>query len=124
MNARVRDIMSTNISSVLPDATLNFAEVLAEARHVRHLPVVDGEKVVAMVSLRDILGHLSKAGVSHFVPVKEIMSQPVKCIDADESVEALAACLHELDISAVPVLDNGKLVGIVTERDFLKLFLK
>jgi acetoin utilization protein AcuB len=120
----VKDIMSTNVSSVRPNATLNVAEVLAEARHVRHLPVVDeAGQVVGMVSLRDMLSHFSKAGVSHFVPVKDLMSTPVISISPEASFEELASCMHANDISAVPVVGHGALLGIVTERDFLKPFL-
>ena len=116
--------MSTEVLTVPPDKNLNFAEVLAEAGHVRHLPVVENGRVVAMLSTRDILSHFSKAGASHFVAVKELMNPSVQTIEPDKTLEELALVMHECNISGVPVVSDGELVGIVTERDFLKVFLK
>ena len=120
----VKDIMSNDVISVAPDKDLNFVEVLAEARHVRHIAVVKDAEVIAVVSVRDILAHLSKANASHFIPASEIMSERVITISPDATVEDLAKLMREYDISAVPVIDEDKkLIGMVSERDFLKLFL-
>ena len=125
MDKQVRDIMTADVLSVTPDKDLNFVEVLAEAKHVRHIVVTEDEKVVAVISVRDMLSHLSKASASHFVPAREVMSDRVVTIGPDATMVELATSMRECDISALPVVDaEQKLLGIVTERDFLKLFVE
>lgn len=117
------DIMSTEVVSVRDDQDLNSTEVLAESQHIRHLPVTDAAgALVGMLSVRDILHHLTRAGVSRFIPVKELMTEHPVSVSRDTPVAEIAELMREHDISAVPVVEGKRVVGMVSERDFLKLF--
>jgi len=118
-----KDIMSEEVFTVTPDKNLNFVEVISEAWHIRHIPVIDDQgKPIAVLSVRDIMRHLSKVGVSHFIPIKEIMSSRLVTASPDTPISELAHKMQEYNVSGVPITADNKIVGMVTERDFLKLF--
>ncbi len=122
MKKFAREIMSSEVFSAPEGADLNLIEVLAEAQHIRHVPVVGKDNsVIGILSIRDILLHLSKAGVSHFVPIKTLMSRDVITATPGTELSEIAKLMREHSIGAVPIVEHGKLVGIVSERDFLKL---
>lgn len=119
----VRAIMSREVFSVTADRDLNFVEVVAEGKHIRHIPVVDENKhPVGLVSIRDILRHLSRGGADRFVPVGEVMSREVVSATPETPLSVIAEQMRDKNVSAVLVVERQQLVGVVTERDFLKLF--
>jgi CBS domain-containing protein len=118
-----RDIMSSGIFTVYDDANLNFTEVLAEAKYIRHIPVLNRrEEVVGVVSTRDILAYLTGAGPSRFIAINKLISGPPVIGSPQQTITEIAELMRSKNISAVPIVDNGKIVGMVSERDFLKLF--
>lgn len=117
-----KDIMTTEVFTVKPDKSLNDIEISAEIKHIRHIPIVDeNEAVVGIISIRDILAHLSDAAASRFVPVEDIMIKEVVTASPEATVKAIATLMTENTISCVPIIESEKLVGIVSEADFLKL---
>ena len=117
-----KDIMTTDVYSVEETRGFNQVELIADLKHVRHVPVVDEEQgVIGMVSVRDLLAHLSNAAASQFVPIKEVMSRNVTTLPSDTPVSEVAKCMVQKSISCVPIVDDGKLVGIISERDFVKV---
>ena len=122
---QAKDIMSTDVFSVDQDRGFNQVELIADLKHVRHVPVVDeDEGVIGMVSVRDLLAHLSNAAASQFVPIKEVMSRNVVTLSPETSVADVAKCMIDKSIGAIPIVENEKLVGIISERDFVKLAAK
>ncbi len=117
-----RDIMGTGIFTVYEDANLNFTEVLAEAKYVRHIPVLNHrDEVIGVISTRGILAHLTGAASSRFIAVKELISGPPVIGSPQQAISEIAELMRSKNISAVPIVDKGKIVGMVSERDFLKL---
>ncbi len=117
-----KDLMSKDVYSVDQNRDFNHVEIVAELKNIRHIPVVDGDKnLVGIVSIRDLLAHLTVAGASHFVPIKEVMHKNVVTVSPDTSVKEVARILLERNIGCVPVVSAGKLQGIISERDFLNL---
>ncbi|MBM4067636.1 MAG: CBS domain-containing protein [Planctomycetes bacterium] len=106
------------------------AELMAE-HHIRHLPVVDDEVPVGMVSERDLLATIgwwnhgskhSDSAISDWaerLPVTEVMSSPLHCLPPDSSLEKAARLMLNKKIGAVALVGAGSLHGIVTETDFL-----
>jgi CBS domain-containing protein len=106
------------------------AELMKEL-HIRHLPVVDEDMPVGMVSERDLLsaigwwGNRAKhadAPISNWaerLPVAEIMSTPLCCLQPDASADKSARLMLDRKISAIAVVGQGRLLGIVTETDLL-----
>lgn len=117
-----KEIMTTDVLSVKEDQSFNQVELLAELKNVRHIPVLDGfDQVVGIVSVRDLLGHLSNAAASHFSPVSEVMERNPITVSPETPVKEVAQVLLSKGIGCVPVVEGGKLVGIVSDRDFVRV---
>ncbi len=117
------------IVTVTVDDALDVAHALMQANRVRHLPVVDGAKVVGMVSDHDLL----RAELSVLTPdapdkrllaqarvrVRSLMADPASTVDRATPALDAAQRLLRRRFGALPVLSAGKLAGIVTVTDFL-----
>jgi len=129
---RVRELMSTPVTTLDPNDSLAFAEELMNVERVRHLPVVDGDTLVGVLSHRDILA----ASISSLknpsqeedleskrkVRVREVMRGSVETIGADDPATKAADVLLVHKIGCLPVVDERhRLMGIVTEGDFVLL---
>lgn len=129
---RVTDVMSRDVQVVRRNDQLSVADTLMKQARIRHLPVLDEDGLVcAVVSQRDLfrgallraLGYGARAeeAMLRQVPVKEAMSAEIHTIGPDATVADAARVMVERKIGCLPVVDGGKLVGIVTETDFVKL---
>ena len=129
---RVRDVMSREVHTVKRNDELAIADELMKQKRVRHLPVLDEDgEVCAVVSQRDLfrgallraLGYGSRAEelMLKQVAVKEAMSTEIQTTAPDTPVADAARVMIERKIGCLPVIENGKLVGIVTETDFVRL---
>ena len=126
---RVMDRMRRSPVSVNRSDTLLHALRTLETWKIRHLPVIEGDRLVGIVSDRD----LKKAAPSPFdrdtakefvrftsaVTVKEVMSKEVVTTSPYCPIEEAAALMVEKRIGALPVVQEGRLVGIITETDVL-----
>lgn len=129
---KVKDIMSREVHTVQRNDQLALADRLMRDERIRHLPVIDeAGDVCAVVSQRDLfrgallraLGYGSRAEDSMLrqVVVKEAMSAEIFTTTPEASLAEAARVMIERQIGCLPVLDAGKLVGIVTETDFVRL---
>lgn len=129
---QVRDVMSREVHTVKRNDELAIADALMKQERVRHLPVLDEDgEVCAVVSQRDLfrgallraLGFGSRAEdlMLKQVPVKEAMSEEIQTTAPDTLVADAARLMIERKIGCLPVIENRKLVGIVTETDFVRL---
>jgi acetoin utilization protein AcuB len=133
---RVRDWMSPDPVSVEPSTSVREARRLLGYYGIRHLPVVVNDRVVGIVSDRDvrmddnvleIVASAEGAGeaTGGGRPVEALMSSPVHTIGPDEPVEAAARMMLSRRISAVPVVDrDNRLVGVITSTDCLLASLR
>jgi len=114
-----RDVMSVPIRTILPETTIAAAQRMLLRYGHSGLPIVDvTAKLMGIVSRRDLdiaLHH----GFSH-APVKGYMTTQVKTITLDTTLPEIEALMVTCDIGRLPVLDDGKLVGIVTRTDVLR----
>lgn len=129
---QVKDVMSREVHTVERNDELGIADALMKQERVRHLPVLDEDgEVCAVVSQRDLfrgallraLGFGSRAEelMLKQVVVKEAMSSEIQTTAPDTPVADAARLMIERKIGCLPVIENGKLVGIVTETDFVRL---
>ena len=129
---RVKDVMSREVRTVQRNDQLGVADKLMKDERIRHLPVIDEDgNVCAVVSQRDLfrgallraLGYGSRAEETMLrqVVVKEAMSAELFTTTPGTPVAEAAHVMIERRIGCLPVLDGGKLVGIVTETDFVRL---
>lgn len=133
---RVREWMSPDPVTVGPSTEVAVARQLLRDHGIRHLPVVECGRVVGMVSDRDLrisqaalhqvaermtagartaLGETAGVGLA----IETVMSAPARVINADEPLERAARLMLSANMSALPVLDAGVLVGVITTTDCL-----
>ncbi len=124
--------MKTNVVTIPADDSLWVVKEIMEFGATRHLPVVRLGELVGVVSQRDLL----RASLSNVmglpadeqkvflegVKISEVMSAPPISIDRDGTVQQAARTMAQKKIGCLPVLEDGKLVGLVTETDVLEHF--
>ncbi|HEV8717868.1 MAG TPA: CBS domain-containing protein [Candidatus Binatia bacterium] len=116
---QVKDIMTPHVEVIHPNTTLIEAAAKMSQLDVGLLPVCEGQRVVGMISDRDITVRATAKGSDpHMTRVHEVMSPEVLYCLADQDVETAAQMMEMHQIRRVPVLDhNRQLVGIVSLGD-------
>jgi len=111
----------SDVATISPDATVTeLLAVLAE-RNVGALVVVDNERIVGIVSERDVVRRAHERGAAILsAKVAEIMTTDVATCDPAETVDHLTVLMTQRRIRHVPVIDNGRLCGIVSIGDVVK----
>lgn len=122
----IRDIMRSPAVAIPAGTTLREAYRIMRERDIRHLPVLEGEDLVGVVTDRDLRLATSSLAPSSFSPdtsVSAVMSSPLTA-DAFDPVEDAARTMRERKIGCLPVLDEGRLIGIVTGLDLLDALMR
>lgn len=110
---RVRDLMTRRVISVQPADSLEMARQLFRTNNIHHLVVVDGEQVAGVVTHREVTSRL--AGT-----VQDVMVRTITTIDAEATLKSAASVMLGGSTGCLPVLEDGKLAGIVTTTDLMK----
>ncbi|MDH3862235.1 MAG: CBS domain-containing protein [Gammaproteobacteria bacterium] len=118
--------MSTNLITLSPSATLAEARTLMHEHRIHHLPVLDGDKLIGLISLTNVLAatdsflrddgsriHADEIGIT------DAMVTDVATVDVSASLRHAALFLEKHKIGCLPVMDNEDLVGIITDTDFV-----
>ena len=117
----VRDVMSKNVKTVRPNSTINEVVRKMNKFEIGSIIVADGEKPVGIITERDILRRVLEVTVaSEAMKAKEIMSSPILTIESQATTEEAATLMNSKRIKKIPVLEDGKLVGIVTSTDIVR----
>ena len=120
----VKEIMNPNVVSLDPDASLKDAAELMEKQKIGSIVIVDGNKPVGIITERDFATKIMLKPYSAETKVSEVMSSPVVHIASNQSVADVIDIMANKDIRKVPVIDDGKVIGIVTGTEFLRLFVQ
>lgn len=122
----VEQFMAVDLFTVRPQDILDLAASLMHWRHVRHVPVEDdGGHLIGIVSHRDLIELLAKGKfTSAPVQVSDIMKTDLVTVKPDTPTLQALALMRERDIGCLPVVKDGRLVGIVTAHDFLTVSAK
>ncbi len=111
-----RDIMTRKVCTVAPDASVLEAAQLLDRMHISGLPVLNVEgKIIGMITEADIISKVNREGLH----VADIMSREITVVDEETAVGEIAMILSERKIKRVPVVNNDKLVGIVSRGDIV-----
>jgi CBS domain-containing protein len=123
----VRNWMTPHPITITPQTTLPEAKELMLEYHLRRLPVVDKDKLVGMVTWRDInraessisstLSPYEMSLVQARMTAREFMSTALVTISPDATIEEAAGLMIEHKISGLPIVEDGKMVGLITETD-------
>jgi acetoin utilization protein AcuB len=130
----VADVMQAAVVTITPKTSLPEAVRLAQHRGIRHLPVVEHDRLVGIVSDRDLKRAMASPATSlevhelryllDAITVDEIMTHAVITVGRTFAIEEAARIMLKEKVSALPVTEQGRLIGIVTETDVLQLFVK
>lgn len=119
-------IMSTDLITLPPDATLDEARSLMHNNRIHHIPVVDDDNLVGLVTLTNVL-----AATDSFlrdrdnrihaneILVKDAMVTDIATIDEHASLRQAALFIEKHKIGCLPIVTDGKLRGIITDTDFV-----
>ena len=117
---RVDQFMTRDILTVHPDESVRRAAILMDWGRIRHVPVEENEELVGLVSYRTIIKLVAASSLEEdeFLPVRDVMKKdPISIPPSMPSVEAIRL-MNEKAVGSLPVVEDGRLVGIVTEHDF------
>ena len=127
---RVRELMTATPITVDPETPMLEARQRMVEKRIRHLVVVENARVVGIVTDRDIRLNLPSPATSLSVweinyllaqlTVGGVMSRTVIVVDPDRPIAEAARLMMDHKIGALPVVDEGRLVGIITESDFVR----
>ena len=130
----VKDKMSTELLTVAPETTLPDAQALMEEKKVRRLPVVENGRLVGIVTLLDLVRaspspatSLSMWELNYLLAklqLKDIMTKKVITVSPGDPIDDVAALMQEKKIGGLPVIEDDKLVGMITETDIFAAFVE
>src|SRR5262245_11490680 len=127
----VADVMARDVVTLTQEHTLRDAIELLQRSRIRHLPVVDGLGLLGIVTDRDVKratpSILSGVGEAEYlkaigaITVAQIMTRDPITVSGRSSLKAAVGILLSQRVGALPVVDDGNLVGILTHRDVLRV---
>ena len=127
----VRDLMTAEVKTAKANDPLLTVQDLMNEHNFRHVPVVDEEGLlVGLISERDMLRRAltdedgipltMRSELLGVMKVSEVMTDEVQTVEADDTATAAAEMLFENKYGCLPVVDEGYLIGILTEADFVR----
>lgn len=128
----VDEIMTTELRTLRGNNTVADARNMMTKEHIRHIPIVDEHGALeGLVTQRDVLVALASAGdhstdeqcliSAPQITLSEIMTREVSSVESHVNLRQAAIYLQAHKYGCLPVVENGKLIGIVTETDFVAL---
>lgn len=117
----IADIMTKSVISVDSSMTINESAKMMEDAKVGAVIVMEDSLPVGIVTDRDFAVKVAAHAYQITSPVKQIMSTPLFAINSDESVRTAADLMHERGIMKLPIIEDEKVVGIITARDIVNL---
>jgi len=130
----VSERMSRPVITVSPDEPINEVLAMFKREHIRRAPVIKDGKLVGIISQTDLLNASPSPVTSlsvwevHYllskVTVGKVMSKRVRTVDVNTPIEEAARIMADNKIGGLPVMNNGKVAGIITETDLFKIFLE
>jgi len=130
----ISEIMTKKVITLSTKDNLETAELLFKKNKIRHIPVVKNSKVIGMLSYTDLL-RISFADavyddeeidtvVYNMFSIEQVMVKNITSVTSNATVKEVAEILTNKEFHALPVVDNNKLVGIVTTTDLIKYMLE
>ncbi|WJJ96235.1 CBS domain-containing protein [Algibacter luteus] len=130
----VSSIMTKKIVAITLTEDLERAELLFKRHKIRHIPVVSNEVIVGMLSYTDLMrisiaetddeaGNTIDSIVFNTFKIEQVMAKSVVTVSSETSIKEAAKILANNEFHALPVVDNGELVGMITTTDLLNYLI-
>ncbi|MFK5879644.1 MAG: CBS domain-containing protein [Flavobacteriaceae bacterium] len=136
MNNRtpISAIMTSDVITLNYNDDLTTAEKLFKSNHIRHIPVVSGDQVVGMLSYTDLLRisfadavdedeHTVDTVVYNMFTIDQVMAKNLVHVNSNILIKDAAEILSKNEFHAMPVIDDDKLVGIITTTDLINYLI-
>ena len=118
---KVSEVMTSNVQTVQPDQTAQQAATFMLSADAGSIPVTEGERLVGMITDRDIAVRGIAKGHGPDTPVRELMSNDIICAREDDDVDDVATKMSEAQVRRLPVIDqDNRLCGIVSLGDLAR----
>jgi CBS domain-containing protein len=127
-NLMTKELITLNLSD-----TLYTAEKRLKTNHIRHIPVVEGEALIGLVSLSDLkrisfIDAYNQEGtvdtaIYNMLSIKDLMIKKPITVRSDTTILEVSKLFANTEFHSLPVVDEGKLVGIITTTDLLHYFI-
>ena len=134
-NIPIGDIMTKKIIALNRTDDLETAEMLFKKHKIRHIPVVHEDSIIGMLSYTDLL-RISFADafsededevdtvVYNMFTIEQVMAKKIVSVNSETTIKEVGELLSKNEFHALPVVDDGKLVGIVTTTDLIRYLVK
>jgi len=133
-NQPISSIMTREVITLCLKDSLYSAEKRMKTNHIRHMPVVDEDKLIGLISLSDLqrisfIDAYSKEGtedtpVYNMLSIKDMMIKNPLTASPKTTILEVSKLLASKEFHSLPVVDDGKLVGIITTTDLLHYFIE
>ena len=131
----ISTIMTKNIIALTREDDLERAEMLFNRHKIKHIPVVSGEAIIGMLSFTDLMrisfaetpdeeNNSVESVVYNMFTIEQVMVKDVVTVTSQTTIKEVAQILAEREFHALPIVDGGDLIGIVTTTDLLNYFIK
>ena len=118
MHKTIQEAMTPNPTTVEPTTTVQEAAKSMKSEDIGSLPIVDGDKLVGVITDRDLAIRVVAEGRGTDTTVGEIASKDVVTVDPQQSIEEAARLMAEHQVRRLPVVEeDGRLVGILAQAD-------
>lgn len=129
----VSEIMSKDLVTLTPNQSLEEAEKLFKDHNIRHVPIVEGDRLVGVLSHTDLLrisfSELDEENetvvpvVYDMYTIPQVMTKTPVSVEINATIKETVEILSKQSFHSLPVVDNEKLVGIITTTDLLNYML-
>ena len=120
---QVRDRMTSPVYTIQADVPYQRALSIMQACHVTHLPVVDASGVLLGMVSEQELTFAAARFLDTCAEIADVMEQAVATVSPDATVKAAVATMTAKQVRALPVVESGRVVGILTAGDVLRAFI-
>lgn len=132
-NEPIRNLMTTNVITLNLSDTLYTAEKRLKTNHIRHIPVVDGQKIIGLISLSDLkrisfIDAYNQEGtvdtaIYNMLSIEDLMIKNPLTVSPDTTILEVSKLFASKEFHSLPVVENNALVGIITTTDLLHFFI-
>jgi len=121
---KIGSILNYNVNTIAADDTINKALEIMNSMNINGMPVVNSDKeLVGMIVKADVYRFLIEQGHYDSYPVERVMSKSVITAEVNEDILVVTKRLRESNIVAIPVLENQKVVGIISMENLIDYYI-
>jgi CBS domain-containing protein len=118
---KISEVMTRDVKTVSPDQSAKEAANFMLSEDAGSMPVIDGDRLLGMITDRDIAVRGVAKGHGPDTPIRELMTSDVVCVREDDEVEEVATRMSSAQVRRMPVVDaNDRLCGIVSLGDLAR----